>query len=358
MPKIALVTDWLVHMRGGERVVHALHQMYPDAPIYTSVWRPEKLPEFAAADIRTSYLQKFYRKLGRGHEIFIPLMPAAFESFDLRDYDIVISIGNGFAKGVLTNPDTRHIAYVHTPARYLWKLGGDVRNAGRLDSGLRAWAERRLRLWDVVSSPRPDLILTNSTIDKQRIQKVWGRDSQIVHPPVPMQRFTVKKEFGGEFFLFASQLVQYKRADIAIQAALSARVPLVIVGDGPERKRLELLAGDSPLIQFKGRASDAELEQLYRDAKAFVFPGEEDFGIVMVEALASGTPVIAYNKGGACDILTDKTGILLPDQDPETFAGAMKAIDSMEIDPKVCRKRADLFDVAIFEKAVRAVVGA
>ena len=355
-PRIALVQDWLTTFRGGEQVLLALHNLYPEAPIYTSIHNPAKTPQFAQADIRTSYLQRIPGAKKR-FETLIPLMPFAFESFDLKEYDIVISVGNGLSKGVVTHPHQRHIWYCHTPARYLWKMGGDNRNQGKADSGLRAWAEHHLRVWDVASSTRPDVLVANSKNTVSRIAKIYRRDSEVIYPPVDTERFLSTKDKLGDYFLTVSQHVAYKRVDLVIAACIAAKKKLKVVGEGPESPALKKLANGSKYIEFLGRVSLEELQHLYAHTQAFIFAAEEDLGIVPIEAMSAGRPILAFGKGGAREtVQAGITGEFFMEQSAEALTEALKEFDPKKYDSKDICKHAETFGVEAFNKGIRALV--
>lgn len=353
--KIALVQDWLTGFAGGEQVVLALHEMYPDAPIYTSLYNKEKAPQFAKAKVIPSYLQRVPGLLKRD-KLAIPLMPAAFESFDLKGFDVVLSVGAGFSKGVITHPGQRHISYCHTPIRYIWRLGGDNRNQNTWDSALRERAMHGLRVWDVVSAARPDEFIANSSTVQARLAKIYRRESVVLSPPISLERF-VLSEHSEDYFMTVGRLVGYKRADVVVQAFLETKKKLKVVGTGPEEARLRALAKNSPNIEFLGRVSDSELNHLYTNARAFVFAAEEDAGIVPVEAMACGKPVIAYGCGGVTDVVVDGThGLFFKDQTPASLHDALERFETVTFDPKVIRKRAESFRKEIFQEKMRKII--
>lgn len=353
--KIALVQDWLTGFAGGEQVLLAIHKLYPDAPIYTSLHRPDKTPQFAAATVLTSYLQKM-PGLAQRDKLAIPLMPAAFESFDLKEYDLIISVGGGLSKGVVTHPGQKHLSYCHTPIRYIWRLGGDNRNQGTWDAGLRDLAMHRMRIWDVASATRPDQFIANSTTVQKRIEKIYRRDSVVISPPVDIDRFKVSEE-ADDFFLTVGRMVKYKRTEVIIEAFKQSRKKLKIVGTGPEEARLRQLAAEAPWIEFMGRVSDEELQNLYSRTKAFVFAAEEDAGIVPVEAMACAKPVIAYGKGGVTDVLVDGThGLLYPEQSAPSLLTALERFEAATFDPVVIRKHAEGYREEVFQAAIGKLV--
>jgi glycosyltransferase involved in cell wall biosynthesis len=357
--KLAIVQDWLSGFAGGESVVLALHEMYPDAPIYTSIYNKERTPQFAKATVITSYLQKIptFSTHPTRYQLGIPLMPQAFESFDLKEFDTVLSVGSGLSKGVITHPGQRHISYCHTPIRYVWKLGGDTRNEGHFDSGLREWAAHHLRMWDVSSAQRVDTFLANSGTIRDRIAKIYRMPSTVVYPPVHTDRFAPSTDPKDDYFVCVSRLIFYKRIDVIIKACLMSGKRLKIVGTGPEEAKLRSIAGDSPLIEFTGRVSDDELNILYTHAQAFLFASEEDFGIVAVEAMSAGTPVIAYGKGGVTEsVIEGKTGTFFENQAAESLAPVLENFEASRFDTDFLHNHAKKFDISVFQEKMREII--
>ena len=323
--KIALVHDWLTGFAGGEQVLLALHKMFPSAPIYTSLYNPTKVTQFKDARVYPSYLQRIPGILKKD-KLAIPLMPAAFESFDLKEFDIIISSG-AFSKGVITHPHQRHISYCHTPIRYIWNLGGDTRNKGKWDSWLREREAHKMRIWDVVSASRVDTFLANSTEVQARIAKIYRMPSVVIHPPVEVERFKMS-EVSDDFYLTVGRLVYYKRPDLVIAACKASGKKLKVVGIGPEEAALKALAAGDPNIEFLGRVSDEERNTLYATTKGFILAAEEDFGIVPVEAMACGKPVICYAHGGQIDAVIDgQTGIHFAEQTVDSVVDAIERFE-------------------------------
>jgi glycosyltransferase involved in cell wall biosynthesis len=302
--RAAIVHYWLLGMRGGEKVVEALCRMLPEADIYTLFYDPERVSgTIRARRVTASYLNP----LRRFHRSLLPLMPAALESFDLRGYDLVISSESGPAKGVLTSASTRHVCYCHTPMRYLWELYPAYLNdwtPGAWKHALLRPLARNLRLWDYASAARVDEFVANSQNVRRRIWKTYRRESTVVYPPVAVESFFHRP--AEDYFLIVSELVAYKQLDYAVRLFARRGGRLKIVGDGPEYRRLKALAGGS--VEFCGRVPESQLRELYARSRALLVPGEEDFGIAAVEALASGKPVIALGRGGALESV--------PRQDP------------------------------------------
>lgn len=327
--KVAIVHYWLVTMRGGENVLEELCRLYPQADIFTHVLVPDRIsPVITAHKITTSFISRL-PGAAKHYQKYLPLMPVALEQFDLRNYDLVISSESGPAKGVITGTDTLHICYCHTPMRYLWSMYQDYRaSAGGLTRAMMTPAFSYLRQWDYASAARVDHFVANSTTVQRRIAKIYRRNSDVIHPPVAVDAFAPVSA-PGDFFLYCGQLVAYKRADLALEAFNRTGSKLVVVGDGSELRRLQRLA--APNITFMGRQSADALRDLYARCRALIFPGEEDFGIVPVEAMAAGRPVIAYGKGGVCDSVRDGLGgILFSEQTAECLIAALARFEREE----------------------------
>lgn len=355
--KIALVHDYLVQYGGAERVLQAFHDAFPEAPIYTLIHDREAVHgRFDDARVYTSFLQHF-PGARRVHRIFPLLMPSAIEQFDLSGYDVVLSDSASFAKGALTGPETVHISYIHTPMRYAW----DDCQKYTEDFGFPRPVRRMvpffvspLRLWDRVSADRPDIVLANSGFVARRIRKYYGREARVVPPPVEADRFFCSRK-KGDYFLMVGRLIAYKRFDIAVQAFTRLGLPLRIVGRGPELARLRKMAG--PNIEFLGRVPDEDLPRYYAECRAFIFPQEEDFGIVAMEALASGRPVIAYRGGDIEERIEEGvSGVFFDKQTPEAIMEAVSRFRDDDFDPERIRERALPFDKASFERIIRKCV--
>ncbi len=313
--RVALVHDWLVAQRGGENVLLELCRLFPEAPVYTLVHQAGSVhPDIEAHPI----IESFVGRLPGGKARFrrwLPLFFAAAESFDLGAFDLVISTSHCVAKGVVTRPSQTHVSYVHTPMRYVWDQMPHY--LARLPAPARAMARLAavpMRRWDTLTGQRPDLVVANSDYVRRRIARVWARDALVVHPPVDVDYFAAARERPRKGFLVVSALVPYKRVELAVEVANARRLPLTIIGDGPERARLEDLAGST--VELVGAQDRAALREAYAGAEALLFPAEEDFGIVPVEAMAAGCPVIAYAEGGATETVVgqgpDATGVLFP----------------------------------------------
>lgn len=324
--RVAIIHYWLVGMRGGERVVERLLHLFPNADIFTHVYDPSSVSELIRSrPIYTSFIQKLPQAAKR-YKSYLPLMPMALEQLDLRGYDLVISSESGPAKGVLVAPDAYHLCYCHSPMRYLWDHYHDYRaSAGRVTRSVMPYLLHRLRQWDALSAQRIDQIVCNSNFIRQRIRRSWGRDAQVVYPPVDVDLYRPSGEI-TQRYLWVGQLTRYKRADLALDAFNRLGLPLLMVGDGELFETLRKRAG--PNIEMVQRLDFQRLRAEYASAKALVFTAEEDFGIVPVEAMASGRPVIAFGRGGACDsVVADRTGMFFDEQTPESL---MAAIDRFE----------------------------
>lgn len=312
--KVALVHDWLTTMGGAEQVLINIMKCFNDAPIYTSICAPEKLSEeFKKADIHTSYLQKKARKKkNMDHKKYFPFMPMAFESFNLNDYDIVISTSSSCAKGVLTKPGSVHICYCHTPMRYAWEKRDEYTDGmGKLKKKCVDILIHYMRMWDVLSSNRVDYFIANSNEVKNRINKYYRREALVIHPPVRCNLFNIS-DTDGDYYLVLSRLVKYKRYDLAVKACKELNKKLIVIGEGPEKEKLEKLADGNENIIFLGRQPDDVVRKYMAECKALLFPGEEDFGIVPLEAEASRkTCYCLWKRGSARYNHTRKNRIVL-----------------------------------------------
>jgi len=352
--KVALVHDYLNQMGGAERVVMAFHQLFPGAPIYTSIYDPQRVdPAFQDMDIRTSFMQKL-PLVTKHHQPYLPLYPFAMESLDLRGYDLVLSSSSAFGKGVITRPETMHICYCHTPMRWCWNYREYVEREqlGAVARSVLPFLITGLRTWDQVSAMRVDHFIANSPVVAERIRKYYHRDAVIIPPPVEVSRFPFDPNTQTEdYFLIISRLVPYKRIDLAIEACNRLRLPLVIIGAGRDMERLKELSG--PTIRFLGRLSDKEVLHYYAHCRAFLFPGEEDFGITPLEAQASGRPVIAYGSGGAlASVVNDITGAFFHEQSVDSLASVLASFDEGRYDPQTIRNHALEFDLPRFHRRI------
>lgn len=357
--RVAIIHYWLVGMRGGERVIERLLKLFPDADLFTHVYVPEAMSQtIRARTVHTSFIQKL-PGARRHYQKYLPLMPMALEELDLRGYDLVISSESGPAKGVIAAPDARHVCYVHSPMRYLWDHYHDYRSAaGRLSRLAMPWMFHKLRTWDVASAARVDTLVANSNFIRQRIRRVWNRDADVVHPPVDVSLFTPSAEVEPRY-LWVGQMTPYKRADIALEAFNRLGLPLLMVGDGEMNAELRRRA--KPNVTIVDRLDFAGLRAAYARARALVFTAEEDFGIVPVEAMASGRPVLAYGRGGVRDSIAPGTsGLFFDSQTPE---GVIEGVERMEawlpqFDPQAAVRQAARFAPEHFDAGIlRAVNG-
>lgn len=362
--KVAIVCDWLTGIGGAERVVYELHKLYPEAPIYTSQYDPDKIDWFQEADIRTTWLQTLPKSLKK----FLPLLRAwTFSRLDLSEYDLVLSSSGAEAKGVHTGPNTIHICYCHSPTQYYWVRYDEYLKRPGFPRGLNWLARLGLRLlagplrrWDRRAAKRPDYLVTNSTHTQAMIKRYYRRDSVVIAPPVETDRFHARDKTALRHgFVVAGRQTPYKRFDLAIRACDELKVPLVVIGNGPDHKRLEKLADKLPGrgITFLTNVNDNEIVDHFGSALGFILPNMDDFGIVAVEAMAAGTPVIAYDKGGAKDyVVPGKTGLLF---DKQTVTGLVKALEaavSKSFDHEAIAEHAAQFSVAVFGQNMRSYI--
>ena len=362
--RVALVHDWLISNRGGEKVLEAIAELFPHADIFTLLHRPGTVS--AALErhrIHTSFLQRI-PGIHRRHRPFLPLFPAAIERFDLSGYDLVLSSSHCVAKGVRVPKGARHLSYIHAPMRYMWDLFDDYFGPGRAPWTVRVGAHLfrpPLRSWDRRSAQHVHRFVANSHHVARKIGRLYGRDAHVVHPPVDLERFSSRSLEGtgrGGYFLWVGALAPYKRVDLAIEAFRRAGMPLWIAGGGQEVASVSRSLPSN--VRWLGSVSDDELVDLYRDARALVFPGEEDFGLTPLEAQAAGRPVIALARGGAMETLTPQTGIFFQPQTVDALLGAIRSFDRFEagFDPAVARRNASRFDKASFQARYREQVEA
>jgi glycosyltransferase involved in cell wall biosynthesis len=355
--KVAIVHDYLSQFGGAERVVSEMARIFRDAPIYTSIFHPEMTwPEFNHYRVFTSWLQNVPGSK-RYFKLLLPLYPIVFEQMYFENYDVVISSASSFAKGINVSPDVIHICYCHAPTRFLWSFD-DYLNR----QGIGTWSRNFLRPvidalqhWDLRAARKPDYFLANSSVVKQRIARIYGRDAQVIHPPVNVHRFEVAHK-SENFYLIVSRLLSYKRIDIAIEAFNRLGLPLVIVGDGPDRGYLERLAKSN--VTFTGYLNDTKVLDYFYRCRAFVFPGEEDFGIAPLEANACGKPVIAYRAGGTLDtVINGESGLFFDEQNAESLVNAVQDSQKVAWDPDGIRIHAESFCPENFQQKMVNFVG-
>lgn len=348
--KIAIIHDWLPYVGGAERALACMLELFPNATLYTSVYNRKKMGDyFKGVDIRTSFID--HLPFGKTkHSIYLNLMPYAFEQFDLRGYDVVLSSSTSCAKGVLTDAKTLHICYCNTPMRYAWDFYFDYLNKSNsiIRKVLIHFLMHKIRLWDVLSANRVDYFIANSHNVERRIWKHYRRAADVIYPPVSVKKNILSVPAEGSYYLVVSRLVSYKRVDLAVLAFNQLNLPLLIVGEGPEKKNLEKQAKSN--IRFVGRASDEEVAEYYQQCKAFIFPGEEDCGITPVEAQSYGKPVIAYGQGGALETVIDGvTGIFFREHTAEALMDAIKKVEEVSFDIHKIHQNALRFDADVFK---------
>ena len=353
--RVALVHDWLTGMRGGEKVLEALRELLPNAELFTLLHVPGSVsPRLEAADAHKSFIQ-WLPMVARHYRRYIPLFPIAVEQFDLDRFDLVVSSSHCVAKSIVKTGRAKHLCYCHTPMRYAWdqfdEYFGPTR-VGATRSRLYRLLLRPLARWDAATAPRVDTYVANSRHVAGRIRRYYNRAAAVVYPPVDTTYYCPNGSPRGPYFLIVSALVPYKRIDLAIDACRLARVPLKIAGVGSERARLEAYAG--PDVEFLGARSDAEIRELYRGAQGLLLPGEEDFGIAPVEALACGRPVIALARGGATETVHDgSTGVLVDEATPEAFAEGIRRAQTVPFDGGYIREQALRFSRSRFHDEMR-----
>ena len=352
---LVLVHDWLNQIGGAEDVLADLVSMYPDSPIYTSLYAPDMMPDFYREwDIRTLWTDNL-PAIYTHHQPYLPVYPFVWQGLDLSDYDVVLSNKSGFCHGLNFNPDTTiHICYCLAPTRYVWQLDSYIKREGLgkiAEMGLRPMVAMMKR-WDYAAAQRVTHFIAISSEIQERIKTYYNRDPVIIFPPVDTSRFTpVAQADVEDYFLIVSRLIPYKRIDLAVQAATQLGLPLKIGGKGRDMERLQAMAGDT--VEFLGYVPDEDLPRLMAKAKAFIFPGLEDFGITPVQAEAAGRPVIAYKGGGALDtVIEGVTGEYFAEQTVDSLAAVMQAFDADKYDPATIRKHALQFDTQIFKQQI------
>ena len=359
-PKIALAHDWLTGMRGGEKVLEILCDFFPDAPIYTLIHLKGKVsPKIESHKIISSFIQKcpFAEKKYRN---YLPLMPWAIESFDCSQYDLVLSTSHCVAKGIKVRDTSLHICYCHTPMRYIWDQYDRYFGPKEASLMLRCFMKilrPRLQKWDQASAKNVDYFISNSNYVKDQIKKYYFKDSEVIHPPVDTEFYMpeVKNNESPPFYLIVSALAPYKKIDLAIEAFNILKQPLKIIGTGQWEEKLKKMANDN--IEFLGWKSDEELKWHYQHCKALIFPGTEDFGIVPLEAMSSGTPVIAFQKGGALEtVLENKTGVFFQEPNPNSLLKAIEKFNCCHWEKNILRQHALEFSPEIFKNKLKQFI--
>lgn len=343
--RVALVYDRVNKFGGAERVLSTLHEIWPDAPLFSSVYDSQGASWADGWDIRTSFLQRF-SGAKNCHEAFGWLMPLVFESFDLSEFDVVISVTSEAAKGVITSPRQLHVCYMLTPTRYLWSHQQEYLKSVPLTlKPLARIIQAKLRIWDFVAAQRPDYFIAISKLVQKRCLKYYRREAEVIYPPLSLDLkrsdLTTQGQTLSErgYFLIVSRLVPYKRVDLAIEACNRLKFPLIIVGNGSDQRFLKQMAG--PTVKFMGHLTDEELVGYYRNSRAVIMPQEEDFGLTAIEGLSLGVPVISYKYSGAAEVVEDgKTGILFAEQTVDSLVGAIKRF--LEVVKFVLRSRVPL----------------
>ena len=355
--RVALIHYWLVNWRGGEKVLRAIADLFPEADIFTHVADPavvsQKFPNRKVSETfvaRLPLAKRFYQR-------YLPLMPLALEQLDLRQYDLVISSEAGPAKGVLVSPHTTHICYCHSPMRYVWDMYHDYREqSGAVTRVMMSPLLHYVRLWDQISAQRVDRYIANSHFVGKRIKKYYQRQSEVIHPPVAVDAFEASTH-SEDFYLSVGQLVRYKRVDLLVRAFNESKRPLVIIGEGEMLSSLRRMA--KPNVRLLGKQTFDVIRDHYARCRALVFPGVEDFGMVPVEAMASGKPVIAFGQGGARETVVDGvTGLFFHEQTPEALSEAIDRFESMpnEFDPQAIRAHSKQFSEQVFKDRFRALI--
>jgi glycosyltransferase involved in cell wall biosynthesis len=359
-PKIAFVHDFLLRLGGAERVLKVLMDMYPDAPVYTLLYDEKKVGKvFPRERVRTSSLQKFPRFLPGMHKFLFPFMPGAIEEFDLSGYDVVVSSSSAYAHGVVTNLETKHICYYHSPMRYAWDYTHEYvkeQQLGLFGELLVSKMLHKVREWDFLAAQRVDLPLANSKTVRNRIQKYYRQEAQVIHPPVDIERFEPHPKNEG-YFLIVSQLTRYKRIDLAVELFNKLGKRLVIIGTGPDERRLKRLAAEN--VDFLGFKSDEVVKEYLENCRAFIFPGEDDFGIAPVEAMACGKPVLGLRKGGLTETLLEGvTGEFFDELTLESMEAGLTQLLIHEKGYKATTiaKHAERYSTKAFEKAMKSVI--
>jgi glycosyltransferase involved in cell wall biosynthesis len=355
--KIAIVHDFIVKTGGAERVLKAISDMYPNAPIYTLLYDEEKMKNFLKGrKIISSYLRKFPKFLKKRYQWLLPFFLVIPETFDLREYDLVISSSGAWSKGIVTKLDTMHIAYIHSPMRYIWDYNEKYLKEKKSFFGGNSIFLRFLlnyvRIWDRLAADRPDYLVANSNYTKQRIEKYYRRDSEIIYPPVKIEeisgQYFVKEK---DYFLVVSRLSPYKKVDIVVEAFNKLGLPLIVIGEGEQEKHLRKIAKEN--VKIIGWKNDETVWHYYQKARCFIFPSEDDFGISAVEAMSFGLPVVAYANGGAKETVQEGiTGEFFAFQTPEVLAdGVLRFMkNEKKYDKNIIKKRAEEFSGEVFKK--------
>lgn len=356
--KVAIVCDWLIGIGGAEQVVLQLHKMFPDAPIFTSQYDPSRINWFTDADVRTTWVNKLPKKLRK----FLPILRAiSFSRLNLSGYDLVLSSSGAEAKAVKVGPNTTHICYCHSPTQYYWtKYDAYLTNPG---FGAFDWLAKiglkilvgPMRKWDYKAAQKPNYLIANSSYTKSNILKYYGRESTITFPPVDIDKYIDNDQSNNRNgFVVTGRQTPYKRIDLAVAACTKLNLDLAVIGDGPDNKKLRDMAG--PTIKFLGQISDELKAVQLQSAKAFIFPGIDDFGISAVEALAAGTPVIAYKEGGALDYINHTTGLFFDKQTVNGLCQVLEKFETSSFNHEIIRKSAQAFGIPVFRENINKFI--
>ena len=350
MPRIAMFQDYLAQHGGAERVTEAIHQALPTADLHTTLAVPEKLsPYLRQLNPKTTWMQTLpaKSKLYRHYFLFYPL---AVESTHLENYDLIVSSCCGYAKGVKKSPEAVHVCYCHNPMRWVWRFNEYMAREtfNRPTKAALHWMVQGLKRWEMQAATRPDYFIANSNIVAKRLKASFNREAIVIEPPIETSRFSISKEV-DDYYLILARLVSYKRIDLAVEACTRTGRRLVVVGSGPDRARLEAMAG--PTVQFLGRRPDEEVNRLASRCRALIFPGEEDFGMAPLEINAAGRPVIAYGAGGATEtVIPELNGVLFYEQSANALIAALDDFESKNWNPVAIRRHAQRYDVKVFQE--------
>lgn len=358
--KVALIHDFLNQLGGAERVLTTLHQIYPDAPVYTLLYEPERTRNFFSSwDIRPSYLQKWPHFIRKRQKYLLPFLPTAIESFDLTKYDLVISSSNSFAKGVITGPSTTHICYCHSPMRYTWDWYFEYlkeNRLGRLSGSIVKIILSKMRMWDSTSAKRVDFWIANSENVKNRIKKYYHKESKVIYPPINLDNYQIS-DSPSDYFLIVSRLSAYKRVELAVRAFNKLGLHLVVVGAGEQYNMLKKIAKSN--VEIVGFKPDKVVQEYMSNCRAFIHPQEEDFGMTQTEVLASGRPVIAYKKGGSLEVIKEgENGVFFDQPTVDSLIEAVKKFEDIEpkLDPQKIRQSVERFDIKNFKEEIEKFI--
>lgn len=357
MSRIALAHDYFIQMGGAERVAEELHSIFPDSSMFTTVDRRRELPlGLNKKNVRTSWMQNLPVNI-KNHRKYFMLYPLAVESFDMSDYDVIISSSSGYAKGIRKRKGAVHVNYCHTPMRWVWRYEDYAAREqfGCLKRKVLPFLLENLKRWDLRAAAQPDLYIANSKIVADRIKQCYGREAVVIPPPIDVERFSID-EPDEDYYLLLSRLNPYKRLDVAIEACKKLGRPLVVIGDGTARSQLEAIAGAK--TQFLGRQPDSVVAQYAGRCRALIFPGEEDFGMTPLEINAAGRPIIAFRRGGATEtVIEGKTGVFFNTQTADSVIGAIEEFESLSFDRRTLRRHAEKYDRRVFASRIREFVG-